>query len=307
MKKIFLPSVCVAALAGNLFASAGPGPWAAGAYYPGQLDGKYQAAVYGNNITGVVGFALKDGAPPFDERTGIAGAAAAGGAGGAGGGAGAAAGAAGTAAQAVNTDLGLDETQNYFAIFVQGRTYTGRTVGMVDIDRKTVTATMIGAQPAFTYQELTIAQAFGVIVTNVVVTPDPPGPAIVTTNTAFESIQTENVVPVLDNLPLVNRGLSGGFKAKLKNTQSLLTFKGTGQLSTPAQAQTVLGMPNTFDLPRPGTNTNPLVITGFTPATLTAQIQTHSVPFSVYGIKSSFLANDPLAATESTAAAGAGN
>jgi hypothetical protein len=285
MKKIFLPSVCVAALAGNLFAGAGSGPWSLGAYYPGQFDGKYQAAVYGHNITGVVGFALKNGAPPFDERTSVAGAAG-GGAGGAG--AAGAGGAGAAAATTVNSDLGLDETQNYFAIFVQGRTYTGRTVGMVDIDRKTVTATMIGTQPSFGYRELTIGQALA---------------------QGLTVVETETVVPILDNLPLLNRGLSGGFKAKLKGTGALPTFQGSGQLSTPAQPESVVASPNTFPINRLGdTNgSNPLIITGFTPATLQAQISTTSVPFSVYGIKTSFLAADPLAATEGAAAAGAGD
>lgn len=269
---LLIPSVCLA--------GTGSGPWSLGAYYPGQLDGRYQAAVYGNNINGVVGFALLNGAPPFDERTSVAAAAA-----GAGGGAAGAGGAAG-GAQQVNTDLGLDETQNYFAIFVQGRTYTGRTVGMVDIDRKTVTATMIGAQPTFGYQELTIGQALAV--------PNGLG--------GFDIAETQTDVPILDNLPLINRGLSGGFKAKLKNTSSLPTFSGSGQLSTPAQNQTIIAQPNTFPIPNIDPTQPPIVVTGFTPATLAAQIVTDSVPFSVYGIKTSFFVNDPLASTNAQAA-----
>jgi len=53
MKKILLPVVVLhlsasAILAGNWF---GSGPWANGAYYPGQLDGRYFANVY-NNLGG---------------------------------------------------------------------------------------------------------------------------------------------------------------------------------------------------------------------------------------------------------------
>jgi hypothetical protein len=270
---LLLPSFTTTAVAG-----AGPGPWSLGASYPGQLDGKYQAAVYGNNITGVVGFALINGAPPFDERTGIAGAAAAGGAGGAGGGAGGAAGAP------VNTDLGLDETQNYFAIFVQGRTYTGRTVGMVDIDRHTVTATMIGAQPSFEYAELSIGQSVAI----------PGAPPTV--------VESQTDVPILNNLPLINRGLSGGFKANLKTKSggSVTTFKGSGQLSTPAQTQTVNAQPDTFPIPDL-LGGPPLLITGFTPATLVANIITESVPFDVYGIKTSVFSSNPLQNTNAAA------
>ncbi len=282
MKK-FLTAALIPACAATLMAGGGPGPWAAGAYYPGQLDGKYQAAVYGNNITGVLGFALVDGAPPFDEQTSVLGGGAAGGgaAGGATGGAtGGGTGGASSAAL-VNADLGLDESQNYFAIFVQGRTYTGRTVGMIDIDRKTVTGTMIGAQPSFDYSVLSIAQS--------VVVGTPPS-----------VVESQTDVPILNNLPLVNRGLSGGFKANIKNSTSLLTFKGSGQLSTPAQSQTVSAEPNTFSIPALGGGA-PIVITGFTPATLTSQIQTASVPFSIYGLKTSFLARNPLTATNSAA------
>ena len=49
---ILLPLLLAAtspALAGNWF---GSGPWASGAYYPGQLDGRYFANVY-NNLGGL--------------------------------------------------------------------------------------------------------------------------------------------------------------------------------------------------------------------------------------------------------------
>jgi hypothetical protein len=278
MNKFLLVPLLTALASAPLFAGAGTGPWALGAYYPGQLDGKYQASVYGNNITGVVGFALVNGGLPFSSRSSAIGG------GDAGGG-------AADAAVSVNSDLGLDETQNYFAIFVEGRTYTGRTVGMIDINRKKVTGTLIGLQPTFAYRDLSFTQS-AAVTNNATV---PPTVEIVTGDTT---------VPVFDNLPLLNRGLSGGFTANLKNTKNLMTFKGSGELATPAQTQSVSANPPTFPLPPLVPGGSPIVINGFTPSATSATIETGTVPFNVYGIKTSILATDPLAST-GTAATGA--
>ncbi len=51
MKKYLFASLLAVASSPCLFAGAGPGPWANGAYYPGQLDGRYFANVY-NNLGG---------------------------------------------------------------------------------------------------------------------------------------------------------------------------------------------------------------------------------------------------------------
>jgi hypothetical protein len=274
MNKFLLVPLLTALSSAPLFAGAGAGPWALGAYYPGQLDGKYQASVSGNNITGVVGFAIINGGIPFASR------AAAGG----GADAGAGGGAADAAAVSVNTDLGgVDETQNYFAIFVEGRTYTGRTVGMIDINRKKVTGTLIGLQPSFAYRDLSFSQS-----------------AVV----GIEVVTGTTTVPVLDNLPLLNRGLSGGFTANLKNSKNLMTFKGTGELATPAQTQTISANPPTFTVPPLVPGGDPIVINGFTPSATSGTIETHTVPFNVYGIKTSILATDPLASS-GTATTGA--
>jgi hypothetical protein len=278
MNKFLLVPFLTALSSVPLFAGAGTGPWALGAYYPGQLDGKYQASVSGNNITGVVGFAIVNGGLPFASRSSAAGGGTT-----TGGGA-----TTGTSAASVNTDLvGVDETQNYFAIFVEGRTYTGRTVGMIDINRKKVTGTLIGLQPPFSYQELTIGQAL--------VVGTPPDQEVVT---------SETVVPIADNLPLLNRGLSGGFTANLKNTKNLMTFKGTGELATPAQKQTITADPSTFPVPALDPARPDIIISGFTPRATSATIETDTVCFNVYGIKTSILATDPLAST-GTAATGA--
>jgi hypothetical protein len=49
MKYLALPSLLTACLLQSALAGGfGPGPWANGAYYPGQLDGRYSANVYNN-------------------------------------------------------------------------------------------------------------------------------------------------------------------------------------------------------------------------------------------------------------------
>jgi len=51
MNKFLLVPFLTALSSAPLFAGAGTGPWALGAYYPGQLDGRYFASVY-NNVDG---------------------------------------------------------------------------------------------------------------------------------------------------------------------------------------------------------------------------------------------------------------
>ena len=46
--KTILSLLALAATSAAAFALGGPGPWANGAYYPGQLDGRYSANVYNN-------------------------------------------------------------------------------------------------------------------------------------------------------------------------------------------------------------------------------------------------------------------
>lgn len=48
---IILPVLALFVTAANLCANAGPGPWASGNYYPGQLNGRYFANAY-NNVGG---------------------------------------------------------------------------------------------------------------------------------------------------------------------------------------------------------------------------------------------------------------
>jgi len=223
------------ASAGNWF---GSGPWSQGAYYPGQFDGKYQAVVTGDNISGVLGFALVDGAPPSRTTENQQ---------------------ADSFVVARNVQLGVDPFQNYFMIFVEGRTYRGETVAMVDIDTKTVAGSLQGTAPA------------GI----------QPLPAL-----NFDAS---------DALAVVNRGLDGGFNANINSSQSLFTFRGNGQLSTPANNQTIVLEADPIAVadpvgppPRPaGTITN---------ETISGIVLTETTPFNLVGIKTSNFATNAVSA-----------
>jgi hypothetical protein len=360
-----LPILLQAALffvtASTYAGSLGPGPWSSGAYYPGGADGKYQAAAYGNNITGVIGFAIREGSPTVlqqqqqqqQQQSGTNASAAT-----------ASFSAATAAAQA------FDPAQNYFVIFAEGRTYSGLAVGSVNPVGKTVTGALLGAQPDFSLltnsvpltntntvvtvipeqfptfltntnvvnigtsnqvvtnaattnifttntvsTNIVITNIGGVTFTNTVITTnfvtvtniaDPevitntvpifqtnvvvnPGPTVTsnrlvtntnvtTTASPFSTTTTPNLLPVL------NRGLSGGFQAKLKNNQAYMTFRGDGELSTPAQQQTI-------DL---ATNAAGNSVSG--------TIETHTVSFKVDGLRTSFLTT--LAPVAPTSGAG---
>jgi hypothetical protein len=226
------------ALAGNWF---GAGPWANDGYYPGYLNGKYQAAVTGLNIIGVVGFAIVDGAPASREievQTGS--------------------GALITETVLRNINYSVDPFQNYFVIFHEGRTYRGLTTAMIDLAANTVTGALQGTDPLGNQPFVADTTVGGTVTTA---------------------------------LPIVNRGLNGGFLANINENGAVLTFSGTGQLSTPANQQTVnmTGIPAVFDpldVPPPvpaGTITN---------LSATGAVQTASSPFNIRGIRTSFFATN---------------
>lgn len=217
-----------------LAGSFGPGPWSDGAYYPGGLDGKYMGVVTGNNISGVLGFAIVDGAPPFrvsETQSDDAG------------------------VLTTSSDLSIDVLQNYFAIFVEGRTYSGVTTAGVDIATKTVAGALEGRNPPGMPAAVDGA----------------PGPGAFNFNAS-------------DALSIINRGLSGGFTAKVKDDKGTFTFKGEGQLSTPANNQSyrITAVPTASA----GVVTNEIV---------SGQYITDSTPFDVSGIRTSFLSSNPAA------------
>jgi len=122
---LLLLSVCSGpAIAGNWF---GSGPWANATYYPGNLDGKYQAAVFGANISGVLGFALRDGTPTTTVTSQL-----------------------NTTNSSSQSTVSVDPFQNYFVIFVEGRTYSGLTTAGINYNNNTVTGALLGTQPDFT-------------------------------------------------------------------------------------------------------------------------------------------------------------
>lgn len=236
MKKI-IPLI----LAGQLLLAAsatagsfGPGPWSDGAYYPGGLNGKYMGVVTGNNISGVLGFALVDGAPPFrtqDQQTTSGGDF--------------------SPIAIVNEQISPDVLQNYFAIFVEGRTYTGVTVAGIDISTKTVAGALQGQNPVGL---LPIGDNGGI---------------------NFDATDASSIV---------DRGLSGGFTAEIKDKKAVFTFRGDGQLSTPANRQSY--QIETEIIPFPGSRTNEIV---------TGIYETETTPFHLSGIRTSLFANNPAA------------
>jgi len=251
-----LPVLVTTSFAGNFF---GPGPINMGGYWPTFLDGKYQAAVTGvsNNIAGVVGFALINGAPPGRQTEVQSGS-----------------GATVTDTVLRNVNLGVDPFQNYFMIFVDGRTYAGVTSANINLQNKTVIGALQGT--------------------------DPVGNQPVTLPTVLEPGQT--IVFPSVGLSVLNRGLNGGFQANLNNTKALMSFSGTGSLSTPSQRQifTSTSVPAEYVLTDnppspPGTITN---------VTATAQFITESVTFLISGMRTSYFASDAVSTAANDFGAG---
>lgn len=245
---LLLPVLAATSFAGNFF---GPGPFGNNGYWPGYLNGKYQAAVTGVNITGVLGFALVDGTPPSRETE--------------------TQGAAGTAIVTRNVNLGVDPFQNYFMIFVEGRTYKGITSAMIDLDAKTVTGAMQGEDPV------------GLLPFSAT-----PSDRIV----IVDGVTNQTSLWLTNALPIVNRGLSGGFRANINNNSAVFTFSGNGQLSTPANNQTVTM--TTF--PIVANPADPPLVPDATITNFIASgsVQTESTPFTIRGIRTSFFSSNAV-------------
>lgn len=116
--KTTLSLLASAALATTAFASAGPGPWANSTWYPGSLDGKYQAAVYGNNVSGVIGFAIANGTATIATNTTV------------------------TTNATINTII-WDPLQNYYAIFVEGRAYVSYALAAINFNSSMINGTLL--------------------------------------------------------------------------------------------------------------------------------------------------------------------
>lgn len=108
--------------AGNWF---GSGPWANGAYYPGQYDGVYSASIFGGTpsvVSGVMGFGLRNGAPSTVTNSTV-----------------------------INTNttqntISVDPFQNYFVVFVDGITYAGFTIATINNQNDQVTGGLFDGQ-----------------------------------------------------------------------------------------------------------------------------------------------------------------
>lgn len=248
--KTLLPSalaalvICTTASAGNFFGAA---PFNNGGYWPGYLNGKYMGVVTGDDgLAGVLGFGISDGAPPFrvtDQQTaeGVV-----------------------EPAVVVNQTFTPDVLQNYFAIFVEGRTYTGVTLAGVDIDKKKVAGSLQGQNPV------------GL-------------PGIV----ASPSFAAGDNAAV-DALNVVNRGLSGGFTADIESDQATFTFSGTGNLSTPANLQTIVVSADPTVVADPvGPPPRPANV--ITNERISGIIITESTPFELQGIRTSNFSSNPAA------------
>lgn len=161
---------------------------------------------------------------------------------------------AATVAGAAANTIAADPRLNYFVIFVQGVTYVGTTTATININQNTVVGALFSAANDFTTLTFT-ERIFR------------PGPEAVTT------------LEVLDNVSMLNRGVNGGFTAKINSKNSLFTFSGTGELSAPAFPQSVLG----FD-----TNGNVVAPKFFISDAVTSVVETATVPFDIQGIRVSF-------------------
>lgn len=112
MKKLLLTAIVIclsgnAVLAGNWF---GPGPFANGAYYPGQYDGVYSASMFGGSpsvVSGVLGFGLRNGSPSTQNESTVS-------------------------TNGTQNTISVDPFQNYFVVFIEGRTYAGLTIANVN-------------------------------------------------------------------------------------------------------------------------------------------------------------------------------
>jgi len=214
------------ALAGNWF---GSGPWANATYYPGNLDGKYQASVTGVNTAGVLGFAIRDGAPPFlqlenqslSDNALIAD------------------------TVAVNQQIELDRSLNYYAIFVNGRAYAGTTAAGINYNASTVTGTLLGSTPIsltntnnvvssqvitnigstnLVTTNITITNLGSVLVTNI---------SVVTNRTVLSNVETVLLTNQVADPVLIATGVDGFFQANITGKRGVFSFQGPGQLSSP--------------------------------------------------------------------------
>ena len=189
-----------AAMAGNWFSA---GPWANGAYYPGQFDGIYTASMFNGNpsvISGVLGFGLRNGAPTTASSTTQS-----------------------TTSAGIffdtttsSTSVTVDPNQNYFVVYVDGIAYAGTTVATVNNNANQVSGGLFnGLGPSSLQTFLSSSNIETTFNTNV-----PPGIATSNNTVSYENLAVQNTC-------------GGGFNATLTGKKDVITFVGnnTGQFS----------------------------------------------------------------------------
>lgn len=190
-------TLCIAATlaAQALAGSFGPGPWANGAYYPGQFDGVYSASIYGSNgISGVLGFALQNGAPTTSASTSTSTDSALGGL---------------YSSSTTLNSTGVDAAQNYFVVFVEGRTFAGLSTASINADVKTVAGALYSGKAPSTTQYL------------------------ITENIFVNTNGTTNITQLLNTVTIENT-CGGGFTADVTSDGAIISFLGidNGVLTT---------------------------------------------------------------------------
>jgi hypothetical protein len=195
------------AAAGNWF---GSGPWANGAYYPGQFDGRYTATIYNNLastnipiadtnnpgyvgngvVSGVLGFGIRNGMPSTAATTNNN----------------AAANAANQFASSFNVQsINVDTSHNYFVTYIDGKMYAGETTGNIDINQNKVSGTLLNGTSTAGYERVN--------------TP------ILNTNGIIIGFTT-SFIPVPG-------GVAGGFfNANITKNKAVFAFSGPGKIST---------------------------------------------------------------------------
>jgi hypothetical protein len=211
MKKIILPFAVLQLtasllLAGNWF---GAGPWANGAYYPGQYDGVYSATVFGGTptvVSGVLGFGLRNGSPTTSTNSTVS-------------------------TNGTQNTITVDPFQNYFVLFIGGRTFAGVTVASLNNNSDQVSGGLFNGVAPSTLStfvsETKIETTFN--------TNTPPGLATSNNITNFTTLSVEN-------------SCGGAFNATLTGKKAVITFSGnnTGTVSTSFNGVPV--STNTFSL-----------------------------------------------------------
>ena len=180
--------------------SFGPGPWANGAYYPGQLDGKYTANVFPANesateiatLSGVIGFALRDGSPA--TQTNLLSASDV---------------SVGDSSSATTLDaIQLDSSLNYFIIYVNGDSFAGQTAAGANIDTKKITGGLFNGFGRSQFERVTNTVLLG-------------------TNSAGNNVFgfTTQIITV------PGATAEGSFSGNILADKALFTFSGPGEIS----------------------------------------------------------------------------